>query len=235
MTASSWKSSSSKGWWSASILENQRRSSETFLALSSSVWRQVEEKHGRRRRKQENIPVLSWFFKNNRVSPTSSRSFKTQSYWSYSTGQCCYSEQLLPVHLSHRMCNQFTLHHEFRIDLGGQNMSKRQTAFFTFVDLMNEEHKDPDTIDLEAQRLAWYNKKKTWKKHLNKVYSQYMHKAWKRHQNAAYWVDIKLALKRKDSSSIKHDRTQSFFTTHFQLIVSRRILWWKLEKSCTRK
>ena len=44
---------------------------------------------------------------------------------------------------------------------------------------MNEEHKDPDTIDLEAPRLAWY-KQKTWKKH----------------QNTVYWVDIKLAQKK---------------------------------------
>ena len=40
-------------------------------------------------------------------------------------------------------------------------------------------HKDPDTIDLEALRLA-----------------QYMHKAWKKHQNTVYWVDIKFAQKK---------------------------------------
>ena len=34
--------------WSGWILENWRRSSEIFLALSSLVWRHVEEKHGRR-------------------------------------------------------------------------------------------------------------------------------------------------------------------------------------------
>ena len=45
-------------------------------------------------------------------------------------------------------------------------------------------------------RLAWYRQKK-----------------WKNHQNTVYWVDIKLG-KRKDLSSIKHDRTQSSFTTH---------------------
>ena len=45
---------------------------------------------------------------------------------------------------------------------GGQNLSKRQTAFFTFVDPMNKEHKDPDVIDLNAPRLAWY-KQKVWK------------------------------------------------------------------------
>ena len=39
----------------------------------------------------------------------------------------------------------------------------------------------------------------------------------------------------KDWSSIKQDRTQSSFTTHSQLIVSRKLLWWNLEKSYTRK
>ena len=42
-------------------------------------------------------------------------------------------------------------------------------------------------------------------------------------------------LKRKDLSSIKHDRTQSSFTTRSQLIVSRRLSWWDLEKSYTRE
>ena len=47
------------------------------------------------------------------------------------------------------------------------------------MDPSNKEHKDPDVIDLEAQRLASY-KQKTWKKH----------------QNTVYWVDIKLAQKK---------------------------------------
>ena len=37
---------------------------------------------------------------------------------------------------------------------GGQNLSKRQTVFFTSVGPMNKEHKDPDVIDLDAPRLA---------------------------------------------------------------------------------
>ena len=44
---------------------------------------------------------------------------------------------------------------------------------------MDKEHKDPDTFDLEAPRLA-----------------RYMHKAWKKHQNTVCWVDIKLAQKK---------------------------------------
>ena len=39
---------------------------------------------------------------------------------------------------------------------GKQNLSKRQTVFFTSVNPMNKEHRDPNNIDLEAPRLAWY-------------------------------------------------------------------------------
>ena len=124
-SSSSLKSSTSRRWWSGSILENQEISSKTFPVLSSLVWRQVEEKHGKRRRKQEEIPVLHWFFEKNRVSPSSSRSSTTQSYWSYSTGQCCYSEQLFVVHLSCRMCFQFALHHEFRIGTRRTNFEQK--------------------------------------------------------------------------------------------------------------
>ena len=63
------------------------------------------------------------------------------------------------------MCNQFTLHHQLRIDTG-RSKFEQQTVFFTSVDPVNKEHKDPETIDLNAPRLA-----------------QYMHKAWKKHQN----------------------------------------------------
>ena len=61
---------------------------------------------------------------------------------------------------------------------GGQNLNNRQTVFFTAVNPMNKEHKDPDTIDLSKPRHA-----------------QYMHKAWKRHQDAVYWVDINLVFR----------------------------------------
>ena len=44
---------------------------------------------------------------------------------------------------------------------------------------MDKNHKDLDTIDLNAPRHA-----------------QYMHKTWKRHQNTVYWVDINLVLKK---------------------------------------
>ena len=77
------------------------------------------------------------------------------------------------------MYNQFTLHHKFRIDTRRTNLSKRQTVFFTSVDPMNKELRDPDVIDLTAPRLAWYKQK-----------------VWKKHQDTVYWVDIKHAQKK---------------------------------------
>ena len=63
--------------------------------------------------------------------------------------------------------------------LGGQNLSKRQTVFFLPVNPMNKEHKDPETVDLKAPRLA-----------------QYTQTALKKHHNTVYWVDIRLAQKK---------------------------------------
>ena len=44
-----------------------------------------------------------------------------------------------------------------------------------------------------------------------------------------------ILIKRKDWSSIRHDRTPSLFTKHSQLTVFRELLGWKLEKSHTRR
>ena len=89
-----WKPTS-RQWWSDWIPENKRQSPETFLVLSSLVWRKVEEQHGRRRRRKEKISILNWPVRNNSWSPSSSRSFRTQSYWSFITGQCHYSGRFL--------------------------------------------------------------------------------------------------------------------------------------------
>ena len=80
---------------------------------------------------------------------------------------------------------------------GGQNLSKRQTVFFTSVDPMNKEHRDPNNIDLEAPRLAWYKQKK-----------------WKKHQNTVYWVDIKLA----QQKGFKFYQTRSNAIIHYDTL-----------------
>ena len=102
--------------------------------------------------------------------------------------------------------------------LGSQSLSKRQTVFFLPVDPVDKNHKDPDVIDLSVPRRA-----------------QYLHKAWKktsrrnflgRHQSC-YWE--------KDWNSIRPERMQSSFKKHFQLVVFRKLLGWKLAKSFSKK
>ena len=116
-SSSTCKTTKKRRWWSDCVLENQRQSSEIlFPALSSLVWRQVEEKHGRRRRKQEKISSLYLFTKNYSAPPSSSRSFRMQFHGSYFTRQCYYSGRFLQVHLSCRMCNRFPFDHQFGID-----------------------------------------------------------------------------------------------------------------------
>ena len=59
---------------------------------------------------------------------------------------------------------------------GGQNSgNERQTVFFTAVNPMKKEHRDPQELDLTKPRLAPYKQK------------------WKVHQDTVYWVDIQLA------------------------------------------
>ena len=72
-------------------------------------------------------------------------------------------------------------------------MSDRQTVFFLLVGPMDRNHKDLDTIDLNAPRHA-----------------QNMHKKWKKHHNTENWVDINLALRKGIevlSDSIERDHS----------------------------
>ena len=117
-SSSSWWSTSRRGW-SDWILETKRWSSEDIWVLSKLVWWFMEEQDGRRRRQQEKISMLCWSVRTRNSLPLSlSRSFRTQSHWSFITGQCVFSGQFLRVHLSHWMYNQITFHHQCRIDTG---------------------------------------------------------------------------------------------------------------------
>ena len=78
------------------------------------------------------------------------------------------------------MCNQFTFHHQFRIDTGRTKIEQQaDSIILSSCGSHGQNHKDPDTIDLNEPRHA-----------------QYLHEAWKKHQNTVYWVDINLALKK---------------------------------------
>ena len=100
---------------------------------------------------------------------------------------------------------------------GGQNSSReRQTEFFTAVNPMTKDHTDRMSL--------------TWPNHV-------LHRACRFGKDTRIRCtgSIYRLLNGKDWSSIKHDVMQSSFTINSQLIVSRKLLWWNLEKSCTRK
>ena len=142
---------------------------------SDEKWKSTMAK---RRRQQEKISVFYRSFRRNSLPPSSARSFRTQSHRSFMTGQCFNSGHNFFEYIYHVGC-AINLHSIMNSGLisGGQNLSNRQTVFFLPVDPMDKEHKDPETVDLKAQRLA-----------------QYMHTAWKKH--TVYWVHIRLAQKK---------------------------------------
>ena len=109
------------------------------------------------------------------------RNFKIQDAISliFITGQCINSERFLRVQLSHRMCNQLTLHHEFRIDTGRTNFEQKGDGI------------------LHVCGILWTKNTKiliqsTWKHRV----LQYLQTAWKKHQNTVYWIDIRSAQKK---------------------------------------
>ena len=102
-SSSSLTESTSRRRWSGSFLENKGKSSESIAAIYSLVLRSMESMFGSRRRSKKDIPVLYWWFRNNCLFPSSSRTFRTQSYWSFIAGQCGNSERILPTYLPHRM------------------------------------------------------------------------------------------------------------------------------------
>ena len=161
--------------WSDWILENQRSSSGSFCIFSTLVWRKVEEQHGRRRT-QEKISVfvliLQDFLYLRALQGHSGRNLNGP----FGTGQCFYSWRFLREHLSRRMCNQFTFHHQFGLIPGGQNLNNRQTVFFLLVDPRDKSDKDPDTIDLSNPRHAQYMLKAR-QKHQNTVILS-RHQSW---------------------------------------------------------
>ena len=155
--------------------------------------------------------ILYWSIRTrNSLSPSSSRSFRTQSHWSFITGQSCNSERFLRVHLSQRMCNQFPLHHEFRIDTGRTKFEQKTDGILHVCGSNEQRTQRSEIIDLEAPRLAWY-KQKTWKKH----------------QNTVYWVDITLAQKK----GLKFYQTRSHSHHPLQytpsLLYTRGLSRWK--------
>ena len=121
--------------------------------------------------------VLYWFFRSNLVSLSSSRSFTTQSHWSYFAGQCCYSERILPVHLSCRMCDQFAFHHQFVI--GTWRSCRIPDNGWCRTVLHDKRHWIILTIH-RFSGLSWVHFAKRWRNIRTKRLDQRQHQNWAR-------------------------------------------------------
>ena len=98
---------------------------------------------------------------------------------------------------------------------------ERQTVFFTAVNPMNKEHKDPYKLDLTAPRLAWYQQK-----------------TWKRHQDTVYWVDIQLAQRKglkfcqtRSNAIILYDTLPAYCIPKLVVMESEEIIFEKVYMS----
>ena len=102
---------------------------------------------------------------------------------------------------------------------GGQNSSReRQTVFFTAVNPMDKDHKDPYELDLTKPRLASYKQKK-----------------WKRHQDTVYWVDIQLAQRKglkfyqtRSNTVIFYDTLPAYCISEVVVMESGEIIYEKV-------
>ena len=101
--------------------------------------------------------------------------------------------------------------------LGGQNLSKRQTAFFTAVNPMHKNHQDPKELDLTKPRLASYQKE------------------WKVHQDTVYWVDIQLAQRKglkfyqtRSDAVILYDTVPSYCISKAIVMKSEEVIYQKV-------
>ena len=133
---------SSSSWWSTSrrrwsdwIQEIKGWSSERIRVLSVLVWWCLEEYDCKTRRenKKRFQQCTDQFKTRNSFSPSSSRSFRTQSHWSFTTGQCTNSGQL-SEYTYHIGCaiNLHSIMNSGLIGGRGQNSSReRQTVFFS--------------------------------------------------------------------------------------------------------
>ena len=130
-----------------------------------------------KRRQQEKISILYWSVRTrNSLSPGSSRSFRTQSHWSYTAEQCVNSEQLLRVRLTYWMCSQFTLHHKVRIDSAKAKFKQGKTDGILYS---RESH----------FRITKIRKSLIWPNHV----LHRTNRSGKGTRDTVYWVDKQLA------------------------------------------
>ena len=218
VSPSSFTTNASRRRWSGSFLENTGKSSESIHTIYSLVWRSMESMFGSKRRSKNEIPVLYWCFRNNCFFPSSSRTFRTQSYWSFITWQCCDSEQIFPTQLPYWMCVQSSFYHQLWINTWRSKFKQETNGILP-------------ACWSHGQKVTKILMRLTWMYHV-------VHNTCTMHGRdikTRFFGSTSTLLLRKDWHSIKLDRMQSSFKKHVQLIVFQKLLDWKLEKCYTKK
>ena len=115
------------------------------------------------------------------------------------------------------MSNQFTCHHEFRIDTRRTKFEQKTDSILSACESFGQN-----------TRIL---RRSTWKHRVLHGTSRQRG----RNIKTRCIQSISNLIKGRDSSSIRRDRTPSSFTTHSQPIVSRKLWRWNLENSFTRR
>ena len=215
--SSSTRRITSRRRWSGRILETERWSSEQIWVLSILVWWCMQD--GRRRRQQEKISILHW--------PVRTNFFDFRALQGYSGRKpidpTLQDNVFIPndffEYIYHIGC-AVSVHSITNSGLiaGGQNSSReRQTVFFTALNPMHKNHKDPQELDLTNSRLAPYKQK------------------WKRHHDTVYWVDIQLAQRKglkfyqtRSNAIILYDTLPAYCISKAIVMKSEEIIYQKV-------
>ena len=188
-SSTSWWSTSRR-WWSDWVLEIEGLSSERFVHSqhwSDKMWKSTMARDG------GNKKNIQYCTDPSRQKKTFSKLFKVIQDVIQLMLNCktsINSERFLRVHLSHRMCDQFTLHHKFRIDTGRTNVQQKSNGIFYVCGSYGQR------IQRSGQNWPGCTSVKRKNIRIRCFGSTY---------NLLRW---------KTSSCIKHDRTQSSFRTH---------------------
>ena len=155
--------------------------------------------YGSRRRSKKEISVLYWYFRNNCfISELFFQGHSGRNLIDPSLQDNVIIQSVFFPHIYHIGC-AFNLHSIINNGLifGGQNSSKRQTAFFLLIDPRDKGHQDLAKIDFNEPRRA-----------------QYMHSAWKKHQDLVLWFDIYFA----------NQKGLAFYQTRSNVVIFERIV-----------
>ena len=220
-SSSSWKPTS-RQWWSDWILENKRSSSESFfLVLSSLVWRSERaawQEEEDKRKDFSIVLILQEQFCTSELSKVIQDAVslilycRTMSLFRATSSSTFIISDVQSIYIPSSIQDWYR---EVKI-----RPTDRRYSFCLWIP-WTKNHKDPDTIDLDAPRLA-----------------RYMHKAWKKHQNTMYWVDINLALTKglkfcwtRSNAIILHETLPAYFIPKVVRMETGEVIYEKVYES----